>query len=60
MSKKEEELLAGGKNYEHTSDAVHTSKLEILFKIMSRTATIRKKLKKGFPVSIVIVVVFLY
>jgi hypothetical protein len=42
----DEEILADGKNFEHSMRAVHTSKLEILFKVFSRVNTITKELVK--------------
>jgi hypothetical protein len=47
----DEEILTGGKNFEHSMRAVHISKLEILFKVFTRVNTITKELvKKGIKI----------
>jgi hypothetical protein len=61
MPASDEEILAGGKNFEHSMRAVHTSKLEILFKVFSRVNTITEELvKKGIKVQYLFMCFFIY
>jgi hypothetical protein len=49
MTQEEEELLAEGKNYEHSKGAVHTSKLELVFRTMKLVEKAEKDLRLMNP-----------